>query len=122
MRLDGRPAGEVVAVRGGDRAVAEEVSVGMEEDGIRRDLAHAAEQLALVEREKTERLPQLDAPGEHEGVGGRPHQSSRSRRDPTLEILSGRPLDGLTGRRFAAGGRSGLTSAEGAREPAEQRV
>src|SRR5262249_30691392 len=81
--LGGHPRGEVVAVRGGNGAVAEEVSVRVVEDRSRRHLLESLEQFALVGGAMVERLTQLDAAGEDErtrylGHGLSPCAASRS--------------------------------------------
>src|SRR5207245_2812126 len=78
--LRGHPRREVVAVDGGDRALAQEVAVRVVEDGARRHLLQPLEQLALVGGAMVEGLAQLHAAGEDEGRRrGDAHHSEASR-------------------------------------------
>src|SRR5437899_12211511 len=79
--LRGHPRREVVAVGGGDRAMAQEVAVRGIEDGAGGHLLQPLEQLALVGGAMVERLAQLHAAGEDEGLGrGEGHRGSEPSR------------------------------------------
>src|SRR5207249_5078611 len=79
--LRGHPRREVVAVGGGDRAMAQEVAVRVIEDGAGGHLLQPLEQLALVGGAMVERLAQLHAAGEDEGLGrGEGHRGSEPSR------------------------------------------
>ena len=71
--LERGPPREIVAVRGRERSVAEDVAEGVEEDRVARRLLQAVHQLALVERVHVERLSQLDAAHEEERARGATH-------------------------------------------------